>query len=294
MVSVSFWHATGTVCSPPGLASPSVHKYKAQHDYKNDAEHKHQAANAEAMTRLRDQRDTGHRNTVPRECYAQRGCTVSRYVLNTRRSTHWSPYRLGPWPMRSARLHGPPRPGDGEWMDLHYLNPTAALVSALPGPSLSRRPRRRRALTRGAGSSPRWCREDPAACRVGGEGLKQRGDSPYARGHGGGAPAWTVLLGAGRPRARRRRPGRWCCCGSLRAAATGNSSGHADAAALAAREAPSESVRPQRRASGVRCPALLASCPVVLACPAMRFRKCMQLCDYSYRREAGGAPKVRP
>jgi hypothetical protein len=54
MVSVSFWHATGTVCSPPGLASPSVHKYKAQHDYKNDAEHKHQAANAEAMTRLRD------------------------------------------------------------------------------------------------------------------------------------------------------------------------------------------------------------------------------------------------
>ena len=110
MVSVSFWHATGTVCSPPGLASPSVHKYKAQHDYKNDAEHKHQAANAEAMTRLRDQRDTGHRNTVPRECYAQRGCTVSRYVLNTRRSTHWSPYRLGPWPMRSARLHGPPRP----------------------------------------------------------------------------------------------------------------------------------------------------------------------------------------
>ena len=96
MVSVSFWHATGTVCSPPGLASPSVHKYKAQHDYKNDAEHKHQAANAEAMTRLRDQRDTGHRYTVPRECYAQRGCTVSRYVLNTRRSIHWSPYRLGP------------------------------------------------------------------------------------------------------------------------------------------------------------------------------------------------------
>jgi integrase len=96
MVSVSFWHATGTVCRPPGLASPSVHKYKAQHDYKNDAEHKHQAANAEAMTRLRDHRDTGHRYTVPRECYAQRGCTVSRYVLNTRRSTHWSPYRLGP------------------------------------------------------------------------------------------------------------------------------------------------------------------------------------------------------
>ena len=84
-VCASFWHATGTVCSlppapvcstAPGLASPSVHKYKAQHDYKNDAEHKHQAANAEAMTRLRDQRDTGHRNTVPRECYAQRGCTV--------------------------------------------------------------------------------------------------------------------------------------------------------------------------------------------------------------------------
>jgi hypothetical protein len=96
MVSVSFWHATGTVCRPPGLASPSVHKYKAQHDYKNDAEHKHQAPNAEAMTRLRDHRDTGHRYTVPRECYAQRGCTVSRYVLNTRRSTHWSPYRLGP------------------------------------------------------------------------------------------------------------------------------------------------------------------------------------------------------
>jgi hypothetical protein len=49
-VCASFWHATGTVCSlppapvcspAPGLASPSVHKYEAQHDYKNDTEDKH-------------------------------------------------------------------------------------------------------------------------------------------------------------------------------------------------------------------------------------------------------------
>ena len=67
-VCASFWHATGTVCSlppapvcstAPGLASPSVHKYEAQHDYKNDAEDKHKTADAEAMARLRDKRDTG-------------------------------------------------------------------------------------------------------------------------------------------------------------------------------------------------------------------------------------------
>jgi hypothetical protein len=165
------------------------------------------------------------------------------------------PVPLGPWPMRSARLHGPPRPGarhlvvlarsralrvgfilspsatlrvagqsprvkvqrpagrttlarglwsarpvlaDGEWMDLHYLNQTAALVSAWPGPSLSRRPRRRRALTRGAGSSPRWCREDPAACRVGSEGLKQRGRQSIRTGARGGAPpgrfSWVLAV----------------------------------------------------------------------------------------------------
>jgi hypothetical protein len=73
MVSASYWHATGTVCSPsPGLASPSVDEYKAQHDDENDAEHKHQAASAEAMTRRRDERDTGHHYTAPTECYAQR------------------------------------------------------------------------------------------------------------------------------------------------------------------------------------------------------------------------------
>ena len=106
MVSGSFWHATGTVCSPPsGVASPSVHKYKAQHDDKNEAEHKHQAANAEAMTRRRDERDTGHHYRSYGVLRAA-GYSVSRYVLSTRRSTHWSPYPLGPWPMRLADCKG--------------------------------------------------------------------------------------------------------------------------------------------------------------------------------------------
>ena len=34
----------------------------------------------------------------------------------------------------------------------------------------------------------RWCREDPAACRVGSEGLKQRGRQPIRRGSGAAAP----------------------------------------------------------------------------------------------------------
>ncbi len=75
-VCASFWHATGTVCSlppapvcstAPGLASPSVHKYEAQHDYKNDAEDKHKTADAEAMARLRDKRDTGQHYLAPTE-----------------------------------------------------------------------------------------------------------------------------------------------------------------------------------------------------------------------------------
>jgi hypothetical protein len=41
----------------------------------------------------------------------------------------------------------------------------------------------------GCGVSPRWCREDPAACRVGSEGLKQRGRQPIRRGVRGGSPA---------------------------------------------------------------------------------------------------------
>jgi hypothetical protein len=56
------------VCSTaPGLASPSVHKYEAQHDYKNDAEDKHKTADAEAMARLRDKRDTGQHYLAPTE-----------------------------------------------------------------------------------------------------------------------------------------------------------------------------------------------------------------------------------
>ena len=38
-------------------------------------------------------------------------------------------------------------------------------------------------------NSARWCREDPAACRVGSEGLKQRGRQPIRRGVRGGSPA---------------------------------------------------------------------------------------------------------
>jgi hypothetical protein len=41
----------------------------------------------------------------------------------------------------------------------------------------------------GVRGSPRWCREDPAACRVGNEGLKQRGRQPIRRGVRGGSPA---------------------------------------------------------------------------------------------------------
>jgi hypothetical protein len=40
----------------------------------------------------------------------------------------------------------------------------------------------------GAGS-PHWCREDPAACRVGSEGLKQRGRQLIRSGVRGGSPA---------------------------------------------------------------------------------------------------------
>ena len=39
----------------------------------------------------------------------------------------------------------------------------------------------------------RWCREDPAVCRVGSEGLKQRGRQPIRRGVRGDSPAWTSL-----------------------------------------------------------------------------------------------------
>jgi hypothetical protein len=75
-VCASFWHATDTVCSlspapvcspAPGLASPSVHKYEAQHDYKNDAEDQHKTADAEAIARLRDKRDTGQHYLAPTE-----------------------------------------------------------------------------------------------------------------------------------------------------------------------------------------------------------------------------------
>jgi hypothetical protein len=53
----------------------------------------------------------------------------------------------------------------------------------------------------GYGVPPRWRREDPAACRVGSEGLKQRGDSPYAAGSGAAAPS-------GPDSSRRSSP--WC------------------------------------------------------------------------------------
>ena len=91
-VSASFWHATGTarsslpgpVWSPaPGLASPSVYKYEAQHDYNNDAKHKDQTADAEAVARLRDKCDTGQHYLAPSEQLHLAGSTMSRYVLST-------------------------------------------------------------------------------------------------------------------------------------------------------------------------------------------------------------------
>jgi len=92
VVCASFWHATGTVCSlppgpvcspAPGLASASVHKYKAQHDYKNDAEDKHKTADAEAMARLRDKRDTSQHHHAPTEQLHLAGSMTSRYFLST-------------------------------------------------------------------------------------------------------------------------------------------------------------------------------------------------------------------
>ena len=47
-------------------------------------------------------------------------------------------------------------------------------------------------LSLGVRAPPRWCREDPAACRVGSEGLKQRGRQPIRRGLRGGSPAWQL------------------------------------------------------------------------------------------------------
>jgi hypothetical protein len=40
----------------------------------------------------------------------------------------------------------------------------------------------------GCGVPPRWCREDPAACRVGSGGLKHRGRQPIRHGVRGGSP----------------------------------------------------------------------------------------------------------
>jgi hypothetical protein len=46
----------------------------------------------------------------------------------------------------------------------------------------------------GVRGSPRWCREDPAACRAGSEGLKQRGRQPIRRGVRGGSPGYGRVL----------------------------------------------------------------------------------------------------
>ena len=53
----------------------------------------------------------------------------------------------------------------------------------------------------GAGS-PRWCREDPAACRVGSEGLKQRGRQSIRTGGRGRSPRVDGSVGARRPGGR--------------------------------------------------------------------------------------------
>ena len=54
----------------------------------------------------------------------------------------------------------------------------------------------------GCGVPPRWCREDPAACRVGSEGLKQRGRQSIRRGVRGGSPGVDSPAGARGPGAR--------------------------------------------------------------------------------------------
>ena len=148
---------------------------------------------------------------------------------------------------------------DGEWMDLNNLNHTAALMSAQPGPSSNLRPRRRRALTRGAGFSRAGAGKILPRPRrtVGGE--KSGATGAIHGGYGGASPRVDGSPGAGRPGARRlRRAGRWCCCGSSRTPGHGRQErGALTRAALAAREAPSESARRRCRPSGEQRPALL-------------------------------------
>jgi hypothetical protein len=109
----------------------------------------------------------------------------SRKVNRSRSWRSWTRLYAG-LPTKSSR-EAPRRPGsrasqparsvlaDGERVNPHLSQTLTVAALALPGPSLSLRPRRRQlkaavsawGLSRGCGVPPRWCRENPAACRVG-------------------------------------------------------------------------------------------------------------------------------
>ena len=91
-VCASFWHATGTVCSlppapvcspAPGLASPSVHKYEAQHDYKNDTEDKHKTPTPKLWLVCGISATPVNITLLLPSNYTWPGSTMSRYVLST-------------------------------------------------------------------------------------------------------------------------------------------------------------------------------------------------------------------
>ena len=97
VVFASFWHVTGMVCTPPpgpvrgpprGPVSPHVHTYEDQHDHQEDDQQKHPIAREDDDTPAQTIRDTGHRYLAPTEQSGVARPTVSRYVLNTGRSSY--------------------------------------------------------------------------------------------------------------------------------------------------------------------------------------------------------------
>ena len=96
---------------------------------------------------------------------------------------------LGPLPYQVSSVSSPTcaKPGSGvEWLPGSSRDDLRWTAS-----SGTKRARLERANS-GCGVSPCWCREDPAACRVGSEGLKQRGRQPIRRGVRGGSPAFQL------------------------------------------------------------------------------------------------------
>jgi hypothetical protein len=179
---------------------------------------------------------------------------------------------------------------DGEWMDLDYLSPTAALVSARPGPSLTLRPRRRRALTRGAGVPRAGAGKILPRPRrtVGGE--KAGRPEPYTGGRGrepprgrfcgcwspwrsSSAAGWSLMLLRVVADARPRETG----------------AGGADAGGARRGRSPKRERAASAPPSGEQCPALLAY-RWAKRVPLLRSRQCLQFCDYSHTPRGAACP----